>query len=268
MSLAFSFFSKSSATNSRDTKPSHPKDAEGPSVAKGSFSGLAFLEIALLITTSQTRQKIHRQVLPGQRGQKRSPHPLQTSLNTLMLPLVVRHKSILRFMQGRMISAHLLLTPRSLQNQKRKAKMPAPFTDSKEPVSKLPASDALPGAPPASESTDPRPVAISKETAATGATLKGDSTPKSDQGPETERRREFERRRTLIIHTRLARFFTWILLFAFVILPGTFSRVQNNQSNSQDGLTNPKQSTATKVIDEIANLPLYAILCFPLPSRL
>ena len=136
-------------------------------------------------------------------------------------------------------------------------------------------------------STDPRPIAISKETAATGVTLKGDSTPKSDQGPdpekvrepepvttagepadpgtsETERKQEFERRRTLIIHTRLAKFFTWILLLAFVILPGTFSRVQTNEAN---GTTPPDGSAASKVIDEIAHLPLYVLPLLPFTSR-
>jgi hypothetical protein len=166
------------------------------------------------------------------------------------------------------------------------AAKPAPPTDSKEPFSTPPASDVLPGAPPASESTDPRPDAISKETAATGAAFKGDSTPKSDQGPdpekvrepeptttaggpadpntrETERQQESQRRRTLIIHTRLAKIFTWILLFAFVILPGTFSRVQNNQNN------NPPENmtTASKVIQEIANLPLYVLPLLPITSR-
>jgi len=125
--MSFSLFSKSSSTpNSPDAKPGQPKEAEGPSVAKGSSSSLAFLEIALLITTSQTRYKARRQVRPGQRSQKRSPHPPQTSLNPLLLPMVVRHQSLLRFMQGRMISAHFLLTPRFPQNQKRKAKMLRP----------------------------------------------------------------------------------------------------------------------------------------------
>jgi hypothetical protein len=65
----------------------------------------------------------------------------------------------------------------------------------------------------------------------------------------TNRQLELQRRRALIIHTRLAQFFTWILLLGFVILPGTFSRVQGGGSGN--GL-----------IDQIANLPLY-VLPFP-----
>lgn len=126
--MAFSLFSKSSTPSSPDVKPGQPKEAEGPSLAKGSFSGLAFFEIPLLITNAQTRPnlKAHRQVHPGQRSQKRSPHPQQTSLNPLLLPLAVRGVNLFSFMQGRMISAHLLLTPCSLQNQKRKAKVSRP----------------------------------------------------------------------------------------------------------------------------------------------
>jgi hypothetical protein len=42
-----------------------------------------------------------------------------------------------------------------------------------------------------------------------------------DERAERLRRR---RAKLLIIHTRLAKFFTWILLLGFVILPGTFSK--------------------------------------------
>jgi len=234
MSLAFSLFSKSSTPNSPDAKPGQSKEDTTEDSQTGP-SGPAKPETEPASTADKSEPVVASTGEPEKKGED-AP-----------------------------------------------AAEPAPPTDSKEPFSTPPASDALPGAPPPSESTDPRPMAISKETAATGATLKGDSTPKSDQGPdpekvrepeatttaggpvdpntsETERRREFERKRTLIIHTRFAKFFTWILLLAFVILPGTFSRVQNNQANNQDSSTNPqKESTATKVIDEIANLPLLAI---------
>ena len=71
-----------------------------------------------------------------------------------------------------------------------------------------------------------------------------------------------------MMHTRLAKIFTWLLLLAFVILPGTFSRAQNNQGPAvQPGEPPPARGTATKVIDEIANLPLYVLPLLPFASR-
>jgi hypothetical protein len=43
--------------------------------------------------------------------------------------------------------------------------------------------------------------------------------PVDDAGDAQEKRRKIK---LFIIHTRLARFFAWILLLSFVILPGTF----------------------------------------------
>jgi hypothetical protein len=44
---------------------------------------------------------------------------------------------------------------------------------------------------------------------------------------------EETRRRTLIVHLRLAKFFSWLLLLAFVILPGTFSREQQDSKGEK-----------------------------------
>jgi hypothetical protein len=68
----------------------------------------------------------------------------------------------------------------------------------------------------------------------------------------TNRQLELQRRRSLIVHNRLAKSFTWILLLGFVILPGTFSRTNEGGSGN-------------RVIDEIANLPLYALPALTLP---
>jgi len=111
----------------------------------------------------------------------------------------------------------------------------------------------------------------STETAATGATLKCDPAPNPDPGPLSEkgeveeleepeepeptttggppesgtsainRQLEFRRKRALKIHTRLARFFTWLLLFGFVLLPSTFGKLA--PGNSAEGSNNGTAST-------------------------
>ncbi|KAI0002448.1 hypothetical protein BJV74DRAFT_815871 [Russula compacta] len=70
---------------------------------------------------------------------------------------------------------------------------------------------------------------------------------------ETEQRALMRRRRNEIIQTRLAKFFTWILLLAFVILPGTFTRLKSESDASQCG-SSPANTT------NVANIPLFAIV--------
>jgi hypothetical protein len=73
--------------------------------------------------------------------------------------------------------------------------------------------------------------------------------------PDAQERRR--KKRLLIIHTRLARFFTWILLLGFVILPGTLTREgqQNPSTSSETDGSNLTHSA----INHIANLGLYVL---------
>jgi len=160
------------------------------------------------------------------------------------------------------------------ENKREDAKAATPAaTDSQAPVSIPPTSDdASPKAPPTSDSTASPSAAptTNDQITVTGATLKRDPTPNPDQSLEpeekeepapsttaggpteqpssgpTNRQLELQRRKSLIVHNRLAKFFTWILLLGFVILPGTFSRTNGGGSGN-------------KVIDEIANLPLLVV---------
>lgn len=68
--------------------------------------------------------------------------------------------------------------------------------------------------------------------------------------PDAQERRR--KRRLLIIHTRLARFFTWILLLGFVILPSTLTR-----DDQQNPPTGSGSALAHEAKNHIANLGLY-----------
>jgi hypothetical protein len=57
---------------------------------------------------------------------------------------------------------------------------------------------------------------------------------------DTDERRRLRQKKLLIIHTRIARFFTWLLLLGFVILPSTFSR--NDQGQTTQGQTSQGQT--------------------------
>ncbi|KAI0292735.1 hypothetical protein BC826DRAFT_1017832 [Russula brevipes] len=106
------------------------------------------------------------------------------------------------------------------------------------PAYEPPTSDSTAASPPADQ-------AITNVTTATGAAANGapatqDPGPSPDPekqpiggpvdpgtdepDPVLEEIAEETRRRTLIVHLRLAKFFNWLLLLAFVILPGTFSK--------------------------------------------
>jgi len=74
------------------------------------------------------------------------------------------------------------------------------------------------------------------------------------------------RRRLLIIHLRLAKFFNWLLLLAFVILPGTFSRNETSEkstSTSTSTTTTPTPTptptpTSSTHFHQISSKPLFA----------
>ncbi len=208
---------------------------------------------------------------------------------------MVRYQSLLR------LTLALLLTLPSVDEEKK-------HEDVQAPVSAPPASDGPPKAPPTSDPTSPRPAVTSTETAATGATPKGDPAPNPDPGPLSEkgeveeveepeepeptttggppesgasainRQLEFRRKRALKIHTRLARFFTWILLFAFVLLPSTFEKIDSTASTVTS--PPPKTNFACECMAALAarggpgpnsgavrNKGLYVLPFPPFPSR-
>jgi len=92
------------------------------------------------------------------------------------------------------------------------------------PAYEPPTLDLTAAGPPADQ-------AITNVTTATGAVANSaptaqnpDPSPDPEKQPEPDPLDEERRRRLLIVHLRLAKFFSWILLLAFVILPGTFSK--------------------------------------------
>lgn len=180
----------------------------------------------------------------------------------LLLPLlVVLCRSLSRFWRSA-----FPLTPCSLSAeletegaaaQPAKVDAPAATTNTQAPVSTWPSSekprlsDSTPVPPPTSSDTEPDSEKVLPAATTTAGGTPPDSGPKAPIEDAQERRRK---RRTLVIHTRLAKFCTWLLLLGFVIFPGTFSR----QSDSGTG-------TGSTTLDEIANLPLYVpsfSLCF------
>ncbi|KAN0125812.1 hypothetical protein V8E52_001019 [Russula decolorans] len=91
---------------------------------------------------------------------------------------------------------------------------PAPVSSEKPP---LPASDSTP----APASTDPEKAQADQDSSVPVTTAGVPAEPGS-RVPDAQER--WRKRRLLKIHTRLARFFNWILLVGFVILPSTFAR--------------------------------------------
>lgn len=160
---------------------------------------------------------------------------------------------------------------------------PAPAANSQAPISTpaLSEVEALPTL--TSDPTGPQlPTnpATSDEKNANDATLNAivpTMYPDPDHDPEkgglTEQQALVRRMRNEKIQTRLAKFFTWILLLAFVILPGTFTRInkENNgatdaTATSQCGSSSTTSSTTTpkpNPISAIASIPLY-VPFFPL----
>jgi len=125
------------------------------------------------------------------------------------------------------------------------------------PAYEPPTSDPPAASPPADQ-------AITNVTTATGAAANGapatqDPGPSPDPvkqpigGPvdpgidEPDPVSEETRRRTLIVHLRLAKFFNWLLLVAFVILPGTFSR-EKDSKDSNSGTRNVSSGALFAVV--------------------
>jgi len=75
--------------------------------------------------------------------------------------------------------------------------------------------------------------------------------------PDAQER--WRKRRLLIIHTRLARLFTWILLLGFVILPSTFTKEADNQQNPSTSSDTGGSNLTHSALNHIANLGLFAI---------
>lgn len=123
----------------------------------------------------------------------------------------------------------------------------APVSSEKPP---LPPADSTPtaGTPDPEKSQDPT----------VPTTTAGVPAEPGSRVPDAQERRR--KRRLLIIHTRLARFFTWILLLGFVILPSTFTRDQGHQADDDQNPTGSEtggESLTDSAINHIANLGLY-----------
>jgi len=126
--MSFSLFSKSSTPNSPDAKPGQPKEAGGPSVEKGSFPALAFLETALLIAHNNRSDTTQGSQTGPSGPAKPETEPASTADKSE--PIVASASGTtsisIAFQAGRLVPPRLLLTPRSPQIQKRKAKMCRP----------------------------------------------------------------------------------------------------------------------------------------------
>lgn len=85
---------------------------------------------------------------------------------------------------------------------------------------------------------------VPTETAAAPAT----ATPRVPDAKERMRRR-----RLLVVHTRFAKFFSWILLLGFVILPSTFTRPQDGNDQSTSSSSTTPTGEAQKLRDEALN---------------
>jgi len=69
--------------------------------------------------------------------------------------------------------------------------------------------------------------------------------------PDAQER--LRKRKLLHLHTRYAKFFTWILLLGFVILPSTFTRSQGSNQ------TQPTKNALQAAINHVSNIGLFAI---------
>ena len=108
--MSFSFFSKSSTSDSPGAKPDQPKEAEGPTVAKGSFSSLAVPRNSIAYNSHLDKPETE----PASTADKSEPAVASASGTTS--DSIVLHA-------GRLIFSRFLLT-RSPQSQKRKATHP------------------------------------------------------------------------------------------------------------------------------------------------
>jgi hypothetical protein len=94
---------------------------------------------------------------------------------------------------------------------------------------------------PAATSSDAEPVSEKAQLAAAEAAAAAPPAapvgyaPASLEDQERDERRRRHKTKLLIIHTRIAKFVTWLLLLGFVILPGTF---KNNKDNTGNGVKN------------------------------
>ena len=205
------------SSSSPEAKPAQPKDAQDQSGAKGS----CFVLIRL-------------------KKQRSSPPfiGMQTSFHLLV---------VLYRVSGSPTSP---LT-RALAEQEKKAdngatataniEASAPVTSSKvAPVSTPPLSEKPPILPSDSKPAPTSPDPEKGQDTAVPTTAVGVPFEPALRVPDTQERRR--KRRLLIIHTRLARFFSWILLLGFVILPSTFSR--DHQDNATQGTTGSPGSQA------------------------
>jgi hypothetical protein len=155
--------------------------------------------------------------------------------------------------------------------------MSAPATDSQPPISTLPISDEK--APPTPPDSGPAEPVNEKGEMPTLTTIVGGP---PEPGPSVINRRllEFERRR-LQRDTRLARFFTWLLLLGFVILPSTFGKSRQPNTDDINKILNKESNPPTDPTQQIVNVcktfiqdnrnklgntPLYVLSCLPLPS--
>jgi len=128
---------------------------------------------------------------------------------------------------------------------------PAPVSSEKPP---LPASDSTP----APASTDPEKAQADQDSSVPVTTAGVPAEPGS-RVPDAQER--WRKRRLLKIHTRLARFFNWILLVGFVILPSTFARdaAGGNHSSEPEIVQDAKS--------HIENHGVFAIGFFLLPRQ-
>ncbi|KAF8483425.1 hypothetical protein DFH94DRAFT_679960 [Russula ochroleuca] len=81
---------------------------------------------------------------------------------------------------------------------------------------------------------------------------------------ERDERRRLRQKKLLIIHTRIARFFTWLLLLGFVILPSTFSRNDQGQTSCTcpDSGSSSGNHRGKNHVFNVSLLPLGYVCCF------
>jgi len=128
------------------------------------------------------------------------------------------------------------------------AAMPAPATDSQAPVSTLPRSDEK---APLTTSPDSGPEPVNEKATPTMTT--GGPPEPGTSAFNRQLDSEFEHRR-LQKHTRLARFFTWLLLLGFVILPSTFGKSRKpSNADIQGLLKNQNDANQQDIIDACVN---------------
>lgn len=148
-----------------------------------------------------------------------------------------------------------------------KVEAPAPAPDTKSQAAPV-ASEKPPLPPPDSTSgpTTPDPEKGQDSTVPpTTGEGEGEVPAEPGSGGPDEELRLQRQKRLLIIHTRLARFFTWLLLLGFVILPSTFTRSQAGKKQPDAGGAGSAPNTTTtdtskhQGLNHITNNGLFAI---------